>query len=104
MDKISNSFIICDLFIIASILFVFGTGMMTNHNLKFNEIKLGSDSVLKSKIKAIGVLDENNYGTITFYIYLIPKEKSFINASVLIDIDDVSLGNTFQDYLKNTLK
>jgi len=103
MDKISNFFIICDLFIIASILFVFGTGMMTNHNLKFNEIKLGSDSVLKSKIKAIGVLDENNYGTITFYIYLIPKEKSFINASVLIDIDDVSLGNTFQDYLKNTL-
>jgi hypothetical protein len=103
MDKISNFFILCDLFIIVSILFVFGIETTYNHNLKFDEIKLGSNSVLKSKIKAIGVLDENNYGTITFYIYLIPKERSFINSTVLIDIDDVSLGNTFQDYLKNTL-
>ncbi len=103
MNKISNFFIACELFIVISILFVFGTGLIFDHNLKFNKIALNSNNVLKSKVKAIGVLDENNYGVITFYIYLIPKNKVFTNSTVMIDIDDVSLGNTFQDYLKNTL-
>ncbi len=99
MDRISSFFIFFDIFIFVVIILAFGISF----NLHKETSNFNSLNILKSEVKAIGVLDEKNYGTVTFYIYLIPKNKFFTNSSLLIDFDDVSLGNTLQDYLKNVI-